>query len=206
MSTSPLPVSLVPSLSTTLLHSLVSELANPRQFTELESFCASSPPSPPSREYIFRFLLSLRPGWSSSLLLLADLPSPGVSLGEVVASNPKLVRSVDLPRLLGMAQYLGLIRRVRKYPILQRDDNGSSAQLKIAQHFGLPDPHSLKPASGGYQSGRKRHPHHYPSVSADPSPPSIALSSCGPSTDEICCVMDLSRGDIEEASPSWVWK
>jgi hypothetical protein len=134
----------------------------------------------------------------------------GVTLGEVIATNPKLVRSVDLPRLLGIAQHFGLIRRVRKYPVLQRDDNGSSVQLKIAQHFGLPDLHSSKPtAAAVYQSGRKagasRH-RHGPSVSADPSPPSTALSSCGPSTDEICCVMDLTRGDIEEASSSWVWK
>lgn len=181
-------LSLIPSL----------ELSNPNHFSEIEPFCSINNSSFPSRENIFRFLLLLRPGISRFTHLILMLL--GISIGEIIAEYPKLIRNIDLSRLLGISQHLGLIQRVRKYPILNKDNN---TQLKISQHFGMADSRSKLPPKSGHRpiSSQSGQAQHEPDTAV-----TNQTTSCGPSTDEICCIMDLSRGDIEESAVQFVWK
>jgi hypothetical protein len=78
----------------------------------------------------------------------------------------------------------------------------------ISQHFGTTDTRSKPTQMGGYQLRKPGHRPHVSQSGSNHQPQAVShpMSSCGPSTDEICCIMDLSKGDIEESSSQFVWK
>mmetsp|Transcript_9181 Transcript_9181/g.9710 ORF Transcript_9181/g.9710 Transcript_9181/m.9710 type:complete len:138 (-) Transcript_9181:58-471(-) len=133
----------------------------------------------------------------------------GVPISEIIASNPKLIRNTDVIRLLGISQHLEMIRRIHKYPVLQKEININST---TSQSLLDPRTKNTMNLSRKIQSNNQSiHNFKYQPTSTSSSSTfgtknNSITTSCGPSDDEICCVMGITKSELEESSLMFVWK
>ena len=105
-----------------------------------------------------------------------------------------------------------MIRRIRKYPILKKDHPNISGVLNPSLDVRSKNINNLFK-----KTQLSSHSIHNLKTTTSSAGSSLgygiknnlttaSTTSCGPSDDEICCVMGITKAELEESSLLFVWK